>query len=216
MNLFNARAEGDSNKEDNPSFRGAAGIIQKKAFRKPIRSQRCLVIASAFIEGPPNPGFSKPYMVYLRNHQNPFAMAGIWDTWYNPVIHETIYSFSIITTTANSLLRKISNSRMPVILSDREAIKWINPETELSCITGMLNHCDSKLMNAYPVSPRINNPDENDKLLIQPAGARLLPEDENKSYQRVVINGYHHSTKEHKGNTDSTTMADRIDQKKIE
>src|SRR5665811_810946 len=52
MNLINARAEGDYNIEDNPTFRGAAGIILKKAFRKPIRAQRCVVIASAFIEGP--------------------------------------------------------------------------------------------------------------------------------------------------------------------
>ena len=49
MNLFNARAEGDSNQEDNPTYRGATGIILKKAFRKPIRSQRCIVLASAFI-----------------------------------------------------------------------------------------------------------------------------------------------------------------------
>ena len=80
MNLFNARAEGDYNQEDNPHFNGAKGIILKQAFRKPIRSQRCIVIASAFIEGPSVLGLSKPYLIYLRNHQNPFAIAGIWDT----------------------------------------------------------------------------------------------------------------------------------------
>ena len=68
MNLFNNRAEGDSNAEDNPTFRGAAGIILKKAFRKPIHSQRCIIIASAFIEGPVNLGLNKPYFIYLRNH----------------------------------------------------------------------------------------------------------------------------------------------------
>ena len=40
---FNARAEGDRNKENDPRYLGAQGIIEKPAFRKAIRSQRCLV-----------------------------------------------------------------------------------------------------------------------------------------------------------------------------
>jgi len=194
MNLFNARAEGDSNADDNPTFRGSAGIILKKAFRKPIRSQRCIVIASAFIEGPSNLGLSKPYLIYLRNHQNPFAVAGIWDTWLNPKTGFPDNSFSIITTTANILLRQIGNPRMPVILSVNEAKRWINSETPLSRITSMLNHYDSKLMNAYPIDPKIKKPQENDKQLIQPIGKRLLIE-EKPVIRSPYTSGYHHSKK---------------------
>jgi putative SOS response-associated peptidase YedK len=160
MVIINARSEGDYNKEDYPDFKGAKGIILKPAFRKPIRSQRCLVLASAFIEGPKYVGLSKPFLIYLRNHKNPFAMAGIWDTWLNPATLEYINSFSIITTTANSLMKKIGHSRMPVILSDSEEKKWLKPDTELSRITGMLSKYNSKLMNAYPVDPRIKDPAE--------------------------------------------------------
>jgi putative SOS response-associated peptidase YedK len=194
MNLFNARAEGDYNQDDNPRFSGAKGIILKKAFRKPIRSQRCIVIASAFIEGPTNLGLSKPYLVYLRNHQNPFAMAGIWDTWLNPSTGFNENSFAIITTTANRLLRLIGNPRMPVILTDSETKKWINPNTDLSRITSMLNHYDSNLMNAYPIDPKIKNPLVNDKQLIQLIGKPLLIED--KPAIRLPNNsGYYHSRK---------------------
>ena len=194
MNLFNARAEGDSNSEDNPTFRGATGIILKKAFRKPIRSQRCIVIASAFIEGPSSLGLSKPYLVYLRNHQNPFAMAGIWDTWLNPKTGFPENSFSLITTTANNLLRQIGNPRMPVILSASEAKEWINSGTELSHITSMLNHYDSKLMNAYPIDPKIKNPMVNDKQLIQPIDKRIFIEE--KPFIRLpYTSNYYHSRK---------------------
>ncbi len=210
MNLFHARAEGDFNKEDNPTFRGATGIILKKAFRKPIRSQRCIVIASAFIEGPAALGLSKPYLIYLRNHQNPFAIAGIWDTWLNPLTGFPENSFSIITTTANSLLRQIGNPRMPVILTDSEAKRWINSGTELSRITSMLNHYDSKLMNAYPISPRIKNPEENDKQLIQPTGSRLLIEEKRPSIKFPYTSGYHQSKKADRGN-DKSTMVARIE-----
>jgi putative SOS response-associated peptidase YedK len=192
MNLFNARAEGDSNSDDNPTFRGAAGIILKKAFRKPIRSQRCLVIASAFIEGPSDLGLNKPYLVYLRDHQNPFAIAGIWDTWLNPQTGFKENSFAIITTTANSLLRQIGNKRMPVILTYSEAKKWINPNTDLSKITAMLNHYDSNLMNAYPISSRIKNPSENDKELIKPIGKKLLPEKSNDMKLKPDMHSHWH------------------------
>ena len=52
MYLINARKEGDHNRANDPSYSGAAGILQKPSFRKPIRSQRCLVLADGFIEGP--------------------------------------------------------------------------------------------------------------------------------------------------------------------
>jgi hypothetical protein len=96
-------------------------------------------------------------------------------------------------TTANSLIKKTGHNRMPVILDDNEEKKWLKTDTELSHITRMLNRYDSKLMNAYPIDPRIKNPLENDKRLIQPIGDKLLNEEENKVTQRVSYNGYYHS-----------------------
>jgi putative SOS response-associated peptidase YedK len=208
MNLFNARAEGDSNTEDNPAFRGAAGIILKKAFRKPIRSQRCIVIASAFIEGPSSLGLSKPYLIYLRNHQNPFPIAGIWDTWLNPATGFKENSFAIITTTANSLLRQIGNPRMPVILTDSEAKIWINIETSLSRITSMLYQYNSKLINAYPTDPKIKNPLENDKQLIKPIGERILIEEKQTFIKFPHTSGYHQARRANKA-ADTSTMSER-------
>ena len=52
MYVINARSEGDHNKEDDPAYNGAKGIINKPFFRTSIRNKRCWVIADAFIEGP--------------------------------------------------------------------------------------------------------------------------------------------------------------------
>lgn len=158
MLIINARAEGDSNREDKPGFKGSKGIILKPAFRKPIRSQRCLVLASAFIVGINNSALSKPSLVYLRDHKSPFAFAGLWDTWLNPITGFKEKSFCIITTIANSMLQKIHHLRMPVMLSDNEEKNGLNPSTPLSYITRILNPYDSNLMNAYPLDSRIKNP----------------------------------------------------------
>jgi len=214
MLLINARAEGDANKDDRPDFKGSKGIIQKPAFRKPIRSQRCLVIASAFIVGVEGERLSKPYLVYLRNHKNPFAMAGIWDTWINPADGKIVNSFSIITSSANSLMHQIGQHRMPVILSDMEEKKWINLNTDLSRITAMLIHYDSNLMNAYPIDARFKDPAENGKQLIEPIGDKILFEDKFNYRQTLNTSGWYHHKKRPSSNEPTTTMAERIEQSK--
>jgi putative SOS response-associated peptidase YedK len=207
MNLINARTEGEYNQDDNPKFSGAKGILLTKAFRKPIRSQRCIVIASAFIEGLQGKT-SQPFVVYLRKQQNPFAMAGIWDTWLNPATGFPENSFSIITTTANTLLRQTGSKRMPVILSGSQARRWIKPGVELTTITAMLRHYDAQLMNAYPIDPKIKNSTENDKLLIKPSGEKVLPEEKTPIINYPHTSGFHQAKRAKKAE-DTSTMEER-------
>ncbi|REK00429.1 MAG: SOS response-associated peptidase [Bacteroidetes bacterium] len=187
MYLFNARAEGDGNKENDPAYTGGKGIISKPAFRKPIRSQRCLVIADAFIEGSINEGLSKPYVVYLRDRR-PFALAGIWDTWTDKESGEIVNSFSLITTTANSLLQKIPHHRSPVILSERDEKKWLSAE-RLEDVTELLESYPSELMNAYPVSPKIKNPRASGRELVEPVGERLEKEMSTEIHSYLSLQG---------------------------
>ena len=177
MYLFNARAEGDSNKENNPDYAGGKGIIQKPSFRKPIRSQRCLVIADCFIEGTTISGLNEPYLIYLQKRR-PFAFAGIWDLWVDNNTGEQLKSFSIITTVANNLLQKIPHHRSPVILSQSQEAMWLNSTTPLEKITAILKPYPSEYMNAYPISKEIKSPKANSLDLIHPSGERLQVESE--------------------------------------
>ena len=190
MYLFNARSEGDHNSEDDPRYSGAKGIIEKPAFRKPIRSQRCLVIVSGFIEGPKIGGLDKPYLIYLKNKKRPFALAGIWDSWKKPDTNEIINSFSIITTTANELLQKIGHHRMPVILSDFHEKIWLQNDAPLSQITRLLEQYPVEEMNAYPISPEIKSPKNNYKELLDPIGERIYPKFETKTTQTMELQGF--------------------------
>lgn len=187
MYLFNARAEGDANKENDPGYTGGKGIINKPSFRKPIRSQRCLIIADAFIEGTTNEGLDKPYVVYLKGRR-PFALAGIWDVWANPETGELSRSFAIITTVPNTLLQKIPHHRSPVILHERDERRWLKAE-HLNEITGMLEPYPAEEMNAYPISNRIKNPRSNGRDLMDPIGERLMPETETNIQQEIRLQG---------------------------
>ena len=189
MALINARSEGDHNPEDHPGYSGAKGIITKPAFRKPIRSQRCLVIADCFIEGTTREKLSKPYVVYLREGERPFAFAGIWDRWANPETGEIIHSFAIITTTANELLQKIPHHRSPVVLPRHMEQAWLSNDLPLSDVTSMLKPFPAELMNAYPVDPAIKNPRAEGPQLLKPIGQRLSPEYDTRSRKDVNLQG---------------------------
>jgi putative SOS response-associated peptidase YedK len=189
MYLFNARVEGDYNKENDPAYKGAKGIISKPAFRKSIRSQRCLVIADAFIEGTIKERLSKPYLVYLKDKERPFAFAGIWDSWANKETGEVIRSFSIITTVANDFLQKLPHHRSPVILPRKYEQAWLNSDLPLSDVTKVLEPYPGDLMNAYPIDPAIKNPRNDGKELIKPIGERLVPEYDIKSSQDLNLQG---------------------------
>lgn len=186
MLLINARAEGDHNSDDDPRYRGAKGILSKPAFRKPVRSQRCLVIADYFLEGPKQEKLDKPFLVYLK--RRPFAMAGIWDEWANPDTGEIIRSFAIITTTPNRLLQRIGHHRSPVILQERDENRWLKTE-HLADATALLEPYPDGEMNAYPVSSRLKNPRLNEVALLDPTGPPLFAENDLRLVQELKLHG---------------------------
>jgi len=173
MNLINARAEVDKNSRNDSSYNGSNAIFLKPAFRKPIQFHRCLVIADAYYEWDNQ---NQPYLVFLQNKKRPFAFAGLYNEWENPDTKETIFSFTIITTTANPLLQSIGVKRMPVILSRSEEMEWIRASNHLSDVLNLLNAYPYEKMNAYPVSEKVNWKCNNDLSMVNPAGEKLLQE----------------------------------------
>ncbi|NVK28742.1 MAG: SOS response-associated peptidase [Flavobacteriia bacterium] len=188
MYVFNARSEGDHNKDNNPSYTGAKGILQKPMFRKSIRDKRCLVLADAFIEGPEKEKLSKPYVVYLKERR-PFAFAGVWDEWVNTDTGEILRSFAILTTVANPLMQKIGHHRSPVILEPDQESDWLSNDLPIQDVTAMLEPYDAKRMNAYPIDPAIKNPRAQGIELLKPTGERVFKEYDYEIYEELRLEG---------------------------
>ena len=167
------RAEGDRNAEDNSNYKGSKAIFLKPDFNRLIRYQRCLVLADAFVVGIEE---NKPHLVYLRDKKRPFAFAGIWDRLKDKTTGEEVYSFAIITTTANPFIAQLGFKRMPVILFNEDESTWLRASAQLSDILSMLSAYPANLMNAYPVSNKIADKTMNDISLIQPTGKPVYQE----------------------------------------
>lgn len=141
----------------------AESIEEKPSYKNAFRQRRCLVPADGFYEWKSKNG-KTPYRIIL-NGQLPFAMAGIWETWKNPG-GKSVYSFSIITTEANQLIKNI-HDRMPVILAADSEESWLSgndPEE----IRGLLKPFDPNHMKAYEVSKLVNSPRNDNPALVLP------------------------------------------------
>ena len=124
--------------------------------------KRCLVLGDGFYEWHEKNNKKYPYYIRLRNH-DAFALAGIWDNWFNGVTGEIRNTFSMITTRANPMMERIHNTRkrMPVILRQEDEQKWLGGETDREQIISLLNPYDANKMDAYTVSPLISRRGEN-------------------------------------------------------
>jgi putative SOS response-associated peptidase YedK len=167
MYLINARAEGNLNPQNELNFEGEAGILNKPSFQTAIRSQRCLVIANAFYEGPQKEKLSKPFLIQ-RKDQEVFTFAGIWDTWVNNQTGEVSNSFSIITTVANEATQLIGHPRSPVILEKKNEKLWLDSNLPIDRVVQLLQPFPGNLLQTEAVSIRVKDPKNKDRDLIIP------------------------------------------------
>ncbi|MFN7016291.1 MAG: SOS response-associated peptidase, partial [Fimbriimonadales bacterium] len=75
---------------------------------------------------------------------------------------------TIITTDANAVIQPL-HDRMAVVLPPEAYEQWLNPNTPLDALDALLQPAPDALLIAYPVSPRVNSPTNDDPSLIAPA-----------------------------------------------
>lgn len=134
----------------------AETVAEKPAFRRPLRSQRCLVPATGFFEWKRDGDGKVPHFIHLPDEPL-FAFAGLYDTWRDPN-GQTVQSYCIITTEPNAVMAPIHN-RMPAILRREDEDEWLDPEnTEPERLLSLLRPYPAHAMAAYPVSRMVNSP----------------------------------------------------------
>jgi putative SOS response-associated peptidase YedK len=141
----------------------------KPAFRAAFKRRRCLVLADGFFEWRKEGKSKIPTYIFLRSRE-PFAFAGLWETWKSPE-GETIRSCSIVTTKPNDFIAPIHN-RMPVILSQETEPLWLDPMTEKAdTLTPLLTPSPAEWLDSYVVSSVVNSPKNSGPECIEPGVA---------------------------------------------
>jgi putative SOS response-associated peptidase YedK len=133
----------------------AETVATRPAFREALRQRRCLIPADGFYEWKRQHGAKQPFFISLKGSE-PFAFAGLWERWQRGEL--TIESCTIITTSANELLRPLHN-RMPAIVDAEHFQRWLDPDIEdIKQLEDLLSAYPADRLTAYPVRSVVNSP----------------------------------------------------------
>jgi putative SOS response-associated peptidase YedK len=161
-------------KDDTQKFRTinarAETAATSPAYREPFRHTRCIVPATGFYE-PDKIHYAKPpfpWHYFQLKDQKIFGFAGFYDVWKDKQTGKEIKSYTIITTTPNSLVG-IIHDRMPVILEPEDEATWLNPDmVEPERLLPLLKSYPAEKMEAWRVGDAARNPKNDSPELIKP------------------------------------------------
>jgi putative SOS response-associated peptidase YedK len=146
-------------------------VAEKPAFRAAYRKRRCLIIGDAYYEWRSLAGGKQPYLLRAVDHE-PFAMAGIWESWIEREGGDPLESCSILTTAATGRAATV-HDRMPVILSRAAYPVWLDAKASMTAIDALASAPVEVQLEVQPVSKRVNNARNEGPELLDPV---LAPE----------------------------------------
>jgi putative SOS response-associated peptidase YedK len=146
----------------------AESVAEKPSFRNAFKKRRCLIPADGFYEWKGEKGQKQPMFITLPDKE-PFAFAGLWETWNQKDEQNSLYrSCTIITTQASDSIRAIHH-RMPVILRPQIYESWLDPANQDAAdLADILKNEIVTELASHPVSKQVNSTRNNDPSCIEP------------------------------------------------
>mgnify|MGYP000052998541 CR=1 FL=1 len=138
---------------------------EKPSFKNAFKQQRCVVLADGFFEWKREGKAKEPYYFRFKDRR-PFCFAGLWERW-DKRPEDPLETCAMLTIGPNTLMKPI-NHRMPVILQEKDYETWLDPKIQdprfLACL---LQPYPPEDMEAFPVSPIVNNPKNDSERCIE-------------------------------------------------
>ena len=108
-------------------------VVTSGLWKDSFLNRRCLILASSFCEAKGrNPARYFWFGLMGDEPRPPFAFAGLWRD-FQPGLSESEAretTHTIITTTANDVVRPVHPDRMPVILDPADYERWLNASAD--------------------------------------------------------------------------------------
>jgi putative SOS response-associated peptidase YedK len=145
----------------------AESVSRLPMFREAYAFRRCIVPVDGFFEwrAIKGAGRKQPYAIAMKD-RSPFGLARLWENWRNTNTGEWERTFAIITVPSNELVGHI-HDRMPAILEPPGYDRWLSTEPDPH---DLLITYPSEPMNMWPISRRVNKPENDDAMLLDRTG----------------------------------------------
>jgi putative SOS response-associated peptidase YedK len=101
-------------------------------------------------------------LAQTRYHWPPQPPASLWKRWRDPA-NQVVETCTIITTKPNTFGPDLLD-RLPAMLRPEDYELWLDPGiTDSRRVVDCLKPFDASLMKQYPVSARMNRPENDDQ-----------------------------------------------------
>ena len=141
-------------------------VADKPAYRDAFRRRRCLVLTDGWYEWQLAVDGKQPWFIHRQDAQ-PFAFAGVWESWTDRENGTQLESCTIVTGTAAKAIHDI-HPRMPIPLADTVWDEWLdNSRSDPGKLLALLASGSAATFEAWPVSRAVNAPRNEGPQLIQ-------------------------------------------------
>nr|CRH04245.1 Conserved protein of unknown function [Candidatus Magnetococcus massalia] len=145
-------------------------VAEKPSFRQAFRRRRCVLPVDGYFEWQGPAQRRQPW--YMQGREGLMMLAGLWERWEDPQ-GDAVETFAVITTEATGEAAQIHH-RMPLTIPPQGLKAWLDPSFA----------APEKLLQSYaratpqqqlhPVTRRVNHPDFDDPICLQPLSAESL------------------------------------------
>ena len=128
----------------------AETVAEKPAFRNALKKRRCLVLADGYYEWQKTPVGKRPYRIIMKSGE-PFAMAGLWETWKTPGQRGPVLHHHHHRGQRFSQPHPRQDARDPAS-GEGGVCGWTPDTDDAAVLTGMLTPYSDEALDAYEVS----------------------------------------------------------------
>ena len=130
-------------------------IASLPTYRELIGRRHCVFVIEGFYEFDKKQTPSQPYY-FQRKDGEVLWLAGFWDTWRDPKTDIIIPTCTMIMQPANKFMSKV-HDRMPCILSQSEAMLWLDRAASREQRLSILHPVAEDLLEGWQVDKKVNN-----------------------------------------------------------
>ena len=124
-------------------------------YKNLLGKRHCVFVIEGFYEFDKSQKPSQPYY-FRRTDMGILYLAGLWDTWKDTTSGLVIPTCTMIMQPANKLMGKI-HDRMPCVLSQADALKWLDRSLSLNTRLNLLRPVDDNVLEGWQVDKKVNN-----------------------------------------------------------
>ena len=132
-------------------------VFEKSSFKEAYRQRRCLIPVNGYFEWKKDAlsKKNKPHFIVSASGDY-FVFAGIYESWYDNTLGETLLTCALLTTEPNEKIATL-HDRMPVILESHQWELWLDSRSSYSDLNTLFTPLQSDKIRYTQVSELVNS-----------------------------------------------------------